>query len=139
MNKLTLTPFLTFNGQSEQAMNFYCKCLPDCKITRLERYGKSHPMSKSSEDSNRVLHGSIEFCGQTIIFLDMTEEHKVPQNENWSKSLLLNCESEAQFDLIFDGLKQGGQVMMGPESVGDIRKCAWVVDKFGVVWQPVLA
>ncbi len=29
--------------------------------------------------------------------------------------------------------------MMGPESVGEIRKCAWVIDKFGVTWQPVWA
>jgi len=139
MKNITLTPFLTMNGKSKEAMEFYTQVLPDCKIIQADPYGKNGPMVQTEEDAKRILHGAIEFCGNRIVFLDMTEAHPVPTSDNWTKSLMIEVETEDQFDSIFEGLRQGGTVVMGPESVDGIRKCAWVIDKFGIVWQPVWA
>ncbi|MCL1988831.1 MAG: VOC family protein [Firmicutes bacterium] len=132
MPKIGLTPFLTFNGCAEDAMNFYVKSFPGAKIEHISRYEKGTP----GADEGTVMSGTLSFNGGQISFLDMSKDFPAPPF-NWSSSLLITCEDEAMFDLIFENLSIGGSVMMGPESVGEIRKCAWVVDKFGVVWQPV--
>lgn len=135
MEKQKFALFLTFTGKSEEAMNFYASVLPGASITKLERYGKEHPFAGEGGENN-VLHGAVTFMGQEIMFLDMDKAHPAPEF-SWSSSIYVDCCDEAEFDAIFGELSQGGIVMMGPEPVGNLRKCAWVTDKFGVTWQPV--
>ncbi|MGL4605917.1 MAG: VOC family protein [Eubacteriaceae bacterium] len=135
MNKKSFIPFLTFNGQSEEAMQFYASIFPEAEITQLIRYEKNHPFANADEE-NKILHGALSFKDQEIMFLDMDAAHPAPEFV-WSTSLYIDCSDENEFDLIFEGLAKDGFIMMGPESVGTLRKCAWVTDKFGVTWQPV--
>ncbi len=125
-------PFLTFNGNAEEAMNFYAAILPGARIEALTRFGTGQP----NGDEGKVLNGVLSFLGQRILFMDMQAAYPCPAF-SWSASLFITCKDEAEFDVIFAGLSQGGTVMMGPEAVMHIRKCAWVTDKFGVTWQPV--
>lgn len=136
MKKQRVMPFLSFTGRAEEAMQFYASSLPDTKITKLLRYGAGHQYAGEGEE-NLVLHGAVSVMGQEIMFLDMTAAHPAPEF-SWAISIWLDCRDEAEFDAIFNGLSQGGVVMMGPEPVAQFRKCAWVTDKFGVTWQPVL-
>ena len=85
-----------------------------------------------------VLNGKVSFLGQALFFMDMDDSAPLPPF-NWAMSLYVACKSEAEFDAVFAGLSPGGTVMMGPEPVMDLRKVAWVTDKFGVTWQPVWA
>ncbi len=135
MEKRKIAPFLTFSGNAEEAMQFYVSTLPSAKITKLVRYGKDNLYVGESEE-NRVMHGALSFMGQEIMFLDMDSAHPAPAF-SWSTSIYVDCYDESEFDTIFNGLSQDGVVMMGPESIGHIRKCAWITDKFGVTWQPV--
>ncbi|MCL2567402.1 MAG: VOC family protein [Alphaproteobacteria bacterium] len=137
MQKQKITPFLTFNGRAEEAMKFYAGIIPNTKITKCEPYG-DHPMAATEGDKKRVMFGQLSIGEEHIMFLDMTEAHACPEF-NWANSLCIDCKDEAEFDAIFKALAEGGVVMMGPECVGHIRKCAWIVDKFGVVWQPIWA
>lgn len=129
-----VTPFLTFNGKALEAMNFYKEVFPGSVITRQEPYGE-HPMA-STEDSARILHGAMTIFNEEIIFMDMVNAHPSP-DFSWATSIVTMCKTEAEFDDIFAKLAAVGTVMMGPEQVGDIRKCAWVTDQFGVTWQPL--
>ncbi|WP_207942538.1 hypothetical protein DOK78_000820 [Enterococcus sp. DIV2402] len=137
MSKARIVPFLSFTGQAEAAMRFYAQVLPETSITTLVRYGIDNP-HMPAEQGDRIMYGAINCMGQEIMFLDMSDEYPAPPF-NWAHSLYIDCQNEAEFDEIFQGLSEEGSIMMGPESVGDIRKCAWVVDKFGVTWQPVWA
>ena len=134
MVKAKLTPFITLNGKAKEAMTFYAQVLPDTKIIRMEFYHESPAFSELKEEL--VLYGSLEIKGTELFFLDMQKEYAAP-TPNWSNSLLLDCATEAEFDEIFAALVDQGSVMMGPEAVGDIRKCAWITDKFGITWQPI--
>ena len=136
MKKSKIAPFLTFNGKAEEAMRFYASILPGAEIVALKRYGKEHPFAEE-KDENKVLHGTLLFGGQEIMFLDMDAAHPAP-DFCWAASLYVNCENEAEFDAVFNGLAQGGLVMMKEEPFMQFRKVAWVTDKFGVTWQPVL-
>jgi predicted 3-demethylubiquinone-9 3-methyltransferase (glyoxalase superfamily) len=135
MNESRVYPFLSFTGKAEEAMKFYSENLPETNIGEIVRYGKNHPMVGEGEE-NFILHGSLLMMGQKIMFMDMPTAYPAPEF-SWSTSLYIDCVSEVEFDDVFSSLSKNGTVMMGPESVGHIRKCAWVTDKFGVTWQPV--
>ncbi len=127
-----LCAFLTFNGNAEEAMRFYEKNLPDMKIEALTLFEKDAP----NGDEGKVLNGALSYHGQQILFMDMQAAYPAP-SFSWATSLLINCLEEAEFDALFAGLSVDGTVMMGPEAVMHMRKCAWVTDKFGVTWQLV--
>lgn len=133
MKKCSISPFLTFNGRAEEAMVYYASIFPNAEITTLERYGNKIPHAYPGNE-NKILMGVLSFKGHEVMFLDMDSAHPSP-DFTWSTSIHIYCEDEAEFDAIFNGLSQGGAVMMGPEPVAHFRKCAWVTDKFGVTWQ----
>jgi predicted 3-demethylubiquinone-9 3-methyltransferase (glyoxalase superfamily) len=125
-----LAPFLTFAGQAEAAMDLYRSLFVGSERLSLTlvddpRYGVL----------GKVLHGRLLIKGQLVMFMDMAPEHAVPFS--WASSLYVDCDTEAEFDGLFAGLSEGGKVMMGPEPVLNLRKVAWVTDRFGVTWQLV--
>jgi len=125
-------PFLTFHGNAEEAMNFYAETLPNAKIESIVYFGDG-----DRGDVGKVMNGKLSFMGQTIMFMDMNAEYECP-SFSWVTSFYLNCKDESEFDSIFDGLAKDGVVMMKEEPFMQFRKVAWVTDKFGVTWQPVL-
>lgn len=131
-----LSLFLTFSGEAEAAINFYAQNIPGAKIASLVYYGQNIP-NTSELMSTKVLNGRLELKQSTIMFMDM--DPAVPLEFSWASSIYLNCIDDAEFDTIFHALSEGGTIMMGPEAVGNFKKVAWVTDKFGVTWQPVLA
>ncbi|HAP16076.1 VOC family protein [Lactococcus muris] len=134
MVKSKVTPFITLNGKSKEAMDFYARVLPETKITRMDFYKESPDFSEVEEEL--VLYGALSIKGAEVFFLDMQEQYPAPE-PTWAHSIYLDCDTEQEFDQIFAALSETGSVMMGPESVGNIRKCAWITDKFGITWQPV--
>ena len=127
---LRLSTFLTFNGTAEEAMRFYEGILPEANITNLTLF----PKGAENGEEGKVLNGALTFAGQELLFMDMKQEYPAPEF-SWATSLFVTCRTEGEFDAIFSPLAKDGFVMMGPEPVMDIRKCAWVTDGFGVTWQ----
>ena len=125
-----LIPFLLFNGNLQSVLSFYAAVLPDAKIESLVSMEK-----EPGSDEGRVLTGILSFLGQRIMFLDVGNE--CPPF-SWSTSFYVICNSDDEFDAILTGLGQDGEVLLGPVPVFGFRKLAWITDKFGVTWQPVL-
>ena len=125
-------PYLSFHGRAEEAMNFYAEVLPGAKIETLIRFEEGE-----DGDEGKVLFGELSFLGQRIMFIDIKAGIECPQF-TWATSFYLECKDEGEFDAVLAGLAQDGIVMMGPEAILHFRKVAWVTDKFGVAWQPVL-
>jgi len=130
--KQRITPFLTFHGNAEEAMNFYASVLPGAKIESIVKFEKG-----GRGDEGKVMTGILSFMEQRFMFMDMSAEYDCP-TFSWTTSFYLDCRDEAEFDAIFDGLAKDGIVMMKEEPFMNFRKVAWVTDKFGVTWQPVL-
>lgn len=130
--KFKLVPFLTFPGQAEEAMDLYQTVFADS-----QRISLVHVEDPANGIVGKVLNGQLTIKGQLVMFMDMDPIHAVPFS--WSSSLYIDCDDEADFDRIFSGLSDGGMVMMGPEPILDLRKVAWVTDRFGVTWQLVWA
>ena len=126
--KQTLLPFLTFSGNAEEAMGYYVRVI-GAKVESITYFEPGMP-----GDAGKVMNGLLDFDGAKVMFMDMAAAYPVPPF-SWATSLMLNFAEEAAFDKAFAELAAEGSVMMGPEPVNDIRKVAWVTDKYGVTWQ----
>ena len=113
-----ITPFLWFNNNAEEAMNFYTAVFKNSKIVSITRYGDVGPGPKGA-----VMTGTIEIEGQPFFLLNgNTSSTFTP-----AVSFFINCFSQQEIDELWDKLSDGGKV----------QACGWLQDKFGVSWQIV--
>ncbi|HEY3411667.1 MAG TPA: VOC family protein [Armatimonadota bacterium] len=111
-----ITPFLWFNGQAEEAMNYYVSIFANSKIGTITRVGDAGPGPKGS-----VLYVTFELEGQEFYALNGGPEF----NFSPAISFFVSCETQEEVDELWDKLSAGGQVI----------ECGWLTDKFGVTWQ----
>jgi predicted 3-demethylubiquinone-9 3-methyltransferase (glyoxalase superfamily) len=114
-----ITPFLWFNDNAEEAVNFYTATFPNSKIVSTSRYGDAGPGPKGS-----VMTMEFEINGQRFIALNGGPQFKF----NESISFVVKCESQDEIDRTWDKLiSHGGQPV----------QCGWLKDRFGLSWQVV--
>ncbi|AUV84096.1 hypothetical protein C2R22_21095 (plasmid) [Salinigranum rubrum] len=124
----TITPFLTFEGNAESAMDFYTSVFPNSEVLSLTRYGEDE-----AGDDGTIQQAVFTLDGEPFMCIDSTVEHE------WTitpaVSLYVNCETEAEIDELFAELSNGGEVFIPLESYPFSEKYAWIADQFGVSWQ----
>jgi predicted 3-demethylubiquinone-9 3-methyltransferase (glyoxalase superfamily) len=106
----TITPFLWFDTQAEEAMNFYTSVFPDSKVISVTRA------------QGRVLAVVFELNGQRVMALNGGPAHKHSE----AFSLFVGCDSQAQVDELWEKLTADG---------GRPDRCGWLKDKYGLSWQ----
>src|ERR1700752_2175790 len=111
-------PFLWFDTQAEEAMQFYCSIFKNSKIGNVSRYGEGGPGPKGS-----VMTASFELEGQKFTVLNGGPHFKFSE----AVSFVVDCKSQAEVDELWEKLSAGGQP----------GQCAWLKDKFGLSWQIV--
>lgn len=113
-----ITPFLWFNDNAEEAMNFYASVFKNVEIKETHRLPEGAP-----NVPGKVLTGTIVIEGQE---LKVMNGGPVPFAFNEAVSFFVNCESQEEVDELWEKLTADG----GQES-----QCGWLKDKFGVSWQ----
>ena len=113
-----ITPFLWFDSNAEEAMNFYTSIFKNSQILSVNRYGEGAP-----RPAGIVMTASFSLDGQEFMALNGGPEYKF----NEAISFFVNCETQEEVDRLWDRLSEGGE--KGP--------CGWLKDKFGVSWQIV--
>jgi predicted 3-demethylubiquinone-9 3-methyltransferase (glyoxalase superfamily) len=111
-----ITPFLWFDSNAEEAMNFYTSIFKNSKVGQVRRYGDAGPGPKGS-----VMTGTFSIEGQEFMALNGGPHYKFTP----AISFFVNCESQEEVDELWAKLSAGGEVM----------QCGWLKDKFGVSWQ----
>lgn len=111
-----ITPFLWFDGNAEEAMNFYTSIFKNSKIGQVRRYGDAEPGPKGS-----VMTGTFQIEGQEFMVLNGGPMFKFTP----AISFFVNCENQQEVDELWEKLSAGGEV----------TQCGWLQDKFGVTWQ----
>ena len=111
-----ITPFLWFDNQAEEAMNFYASIFKNSKVGNVSRYGEAGPGPKGS-----VMVASFELHGLKFTALNGGPQFKFTE----AISLYVNCDSQEEVDHYWSKLSEGGQ----------IQQCGWLKDKYGVSWQ----
>lgn len=134
---MKLTSYLIFNGQAEEAANFYADILGG-KIGDLYRYESMPPQPGMPEIPNdfkqKVLHCCIAFQGGSMAVADT-----LPSDErnfgNGGHMLTLVCDSIAHTEEVYAKLSVGAQKIQC--ELGEAffaKRYAEVVDRFGILW-----
>jgi predicted 3-demethylubiquinone-9 3-methyltransferase (glyoxalase superfamily) len=114
-----ITTFLWFDGQAEEAAEFYTSLFDDSRIVAVRRYGET-----DTDTSGTVTVVEYELAGQTYLALDGGPDFTF----NEAMSLSVDCADQEEVDRLWSALTADG----GQES-----QCGWLKDKFGVSWQIV--
>ena len=104
-----ITPFLWFDHQAEEAMNFYLSIFKSGKVLSINRMG------------DKVFLVSFELEGQKFMALNAGPKYKFTE----AISSYVDCETQPEVDDLWAKLSAGGA-----ES-----RCGWLKDKFGLSWQ----
>ncbi len=125
-----LYPYLNFNGQGQEAMQFYQSVLGgDLKIQTYEESGQA----KKPEENNLLMHGELRTDNGIIFYAaDGNEEHKVEMGN--SVHMSLQGDDEELLTKYFNGLSEGGNVEfpLSKQFWGDTF--GMFTDKFGIHW-----
>jgi predicted 3-demethylubiquinone-9 3-methyltransferase (glyoxalase superfamily) len=116
-----ITPFLWFDNQAEEAMNFYVSIFKNSKVGTISRYGDAGPGPKGS-----VMVASFELDGAKFTALNGGPHFKFTE----AISLYVDCETQDEVDYFWGKLTADG---------GAPSQCGWLKDKFGLSWQIVPA
>ena len=111
-----ITPFLWFNGNAEEAVNFYAAVFKNAKITGMTRYGDAGPGPKGS-----VMTANFQLNG-----LEFTALNGGPQFQfSPATSFVIHCKDQEEVDHYWNKLSKGGEKSM----------CGWLKDRYGLSWQ----
>jgi len=107
---------LWYDGDAEEAANFYCSLLPDSRITDVTRFTESGMGTPGA-----VMRVDFELAGQRFTAINGGGEFHYTH----AMSLLVNCEDQAEVDRLWEALLDGGKEI----------ECGWLADRYGVHWQ----
>jgi PhnB protein len=133
----TVNVYLTFNGNCEEAFNFY-KSVFGGEFPYIGRFkdmpaegGKAAP----AEDAEKIMHVSLPISKETVLMGSDTGGEWAPnfkQGNNFAISV--STESTDEADRLFKGLSSGGQVTMPMDKTFWGSYFGMFTDKFGVNW-----
>lgn len=113
-----ITPHFWFDGNAEEAAEFYTSVFPNSKIRDVRRFGAGAPMPEGT-----VMLVSFELDGQPFVGLNGGPQYKPSE----AVSFAITCDTQEEVDHYWDALTEGGEE--GP--------CGWLKDRFGFAWQVV--
>jgi predicted 3-demethylubiquinone-9 3-methyltransferase (glyoxalase superfamily) len=111
-----ITTFLTFNGQAEEAVEFYTSIFENSRILSTTRYEAGGPGPEGE-----LMSATFELAGQEFMALNGGPSFTFSQGI----SLFVDYEDQEEVDELWEKLTDGGEP--GP--------CGWLTDRFGVSWQ----
>jgi predicted 3-demethylubiquinone-9 3-methyltransferase (glyoxalase superfamily) len=125
-----ITPFLWFDNQAEEAMNFYTSIFRNSKIGDVTRYGEAGPGPKGA-----VMTATFQLEGQEFMVLNGGPEFTFTP----AISFFVTYETHQELDGLWEKLAEGGTVLMELDQYPFSEKFGWVQDKYGLSWQLTLA
>ena len=138
-DKLTVQPYLCFDGRCEEAIEFYRRAL-GAEVEMMMRYKESPepppPGCVPPGSENRIMHASLRI-GETTL---MASDGRCGGKPNFQGiSLSLTAATEAQAERLFGALADGGKVEMPLAKTFFSPRFGMVIDRFGVMWMVLVA
>jgi PhnB protein len=131
----TINPYINFNGNAEEAFNFY-KSVFGGEFGKIVRFkdlaGPEFPVSE--KEANKIMRIVLPIGGSTLIANDIPESMgRVSENENRSK-IAVFAQTKEEADKMFNGLSDGGTVEMPMAESPWGTYYAGFRDKYGIEW-----
>lgn len=124
---MTLTPYIMFPGNCEEALNFYAKALHG-EIRDLNRFEGS-PAEGMSADKQKILHAHFVADG---IFFMASDGGNEPGGSR--VHLSINFDDAKQLDEVFNALGEGGKITMPLQDTFWGARFGMLQDRFGINW-----
>ena len=109
---------LWFDGQAEEAAEFYVSIFPNSRVVTVARYTEAGP-----REAGTVMTVEFELDGQRFVAIDGGPQFSFSE----AVSFQITCETQDEIDHYWERLSEGGSE--GP--------CGWLKDRFGLSWQVV--
>lgn len=121
-----ITPNLWFDGNAEEAVNFYVSVFPDSKVVSKEYYPASAEEGLADfqlDLAGKVLTIEFELHGHAFTAINAGPEFTFSE----AVSFAVSCEDQDEIDYFWEKLS----------SVAEAEQCGWCKDKYGLSWQIV--
>jgi PhnB protein len=131
---MDIEPYLTFDGNCEEALEFYSKCLGG-KLTIMMRYAGS-PMDTPelpAQWKNKVMHATLEADGKHLMASDNMPGRPFKGYSGITVSVNIPKDA-ARGKQVFDALAQGGRIEMPFQKTFWGARFGMLTDRFGVPW-----
>jgi len=130
-----INPHINFNGNAEEAFNFY-KSVFGGEFAKIMRFkdisSPEYPVAEN--EANKIMHIALPIGKNVLIGNDVPEfMGKVNENENRSK-ISVSAESREEADKLFNGLSAGGSIEVPIEDNPEGACFGMFRDKFGIEW-----
>jgi len=126
-----LTPYLSFDGNAKQALEFYKEVLGG-EIIGIQTFGEADYPTPPEAD-NRVMHAKLSKGDISLMFSDTFPGQSVVVGTNIT--LTLEPESDEEIQSLYDALRKGGKALTELEDTFWGAKYARVQDQFGIIWE----
>ncbi len=117
-----ITPFLWFDNQAEEAVQFYTSIFKNSRIGKITRYDEAGEKA-AGRPAGSVMTVEFELEGQEFVALNGGPHFRFTE----AISFVVNCKTQAEVDKFWRKLSAGGKEV----------QCGWLQDKYGLSWQIV--
>jgi PhnB protein len=130
-----INPHINFNGNAEEAFNFYKSVFGGEFSTIVRLKDLSSPEFPVAEnDADKIMHIALPIGKNSLMGNDVPESMgRVNENENRSK-IMISAESREEADRLFNGLSAGGTVEVPMDDSPWGSYFGMFRDKFGIEW-----
>ncbi len=131
---MKVKPYLVFNGNAEEAANYYAKAL-NGKIENLNRYGDCMPNVAEAYKA-KIVHLCLILGEESIGMADA--EPDMPTTFGTGNIITLHCDSEEHIKAVYAALSQGGEIRCPLQTTFFAKQYADFIDRYGVAWSLII-
>jgi PhnB protein len=131
---MQVNPYLTFNGNCEQAFKFYAQCLGGKITAMMPHAGTPAEGHVPANWLNKIIHARLELAGMTLMGSDAPpDRYKAPGGF----SVTIGVDQPAEAERIFKALGDKGTIHMAMEKTFFAERFGMLTDSFGTPWMVI--
>ena len=132
-----INPYLHFNGNAEEAFNFYKSVFGGefVTIVRFKDMPSNPDFPMSEKEANKIMHIALPIGKTDVLMASDTPESMGKHNENETRSKIsISTENKEEADKLFNGLSAGGKIECPLEDSPWGSYFGMFRDKYGIEW-----
>jgi PhnB protein len=128
-----LNPYLNFGGTCEAAFNFY-KTVFGGEFSSFQRFNEVSSAGEHTADGNLIMHVTLPIGDGTVLMGSDRPSVMGPVTAGNNVHISVQTKGQAETERIFNGLTDGGEVLMPLQETFWSAAFGMLTDKFGIQW-----